>query len=203
MDPEAPKERLHHLVGVTKASTVLCSPQYSHKFNEVVDNSIPLDKAFLDSLRPPPQYPENRAESHNAVYIIPTSGTTGQPKLTQLEHGNFCSGAKAHYVGLGMDVCKPLRVLQFAAHSFDASITEILTPLMVGGTICIPDEQTRLNDVTKAMNNMQVTYAQLTPTFVRFLEPSMVPSLATIVLMGEAMSKSNVETWSKINLVNG
>ena len=86
-----------------------------------------------------------------------------------------------------MDVAKPLRALQFAAHSFDASITEILTPLMVGGTVCIPDESTRLNDIAKAMNDMQVTYAQLTPTFVRFLEPSMVPNLITIVLMGESV----------------
>jgi non-ribosomal peptide synthetase component F len=102
-----------------------------------------------------------------------------------------------------MDVAKPLRALQFAAHSFDASITEILTPLMVGGTVCIPDEHTRLNDIGKAMNDMRVTFAQLTPTFVRFLEPSMVPTLVTIVLMGESMSKANLDTWSQINLVNG
>jgi non-ribosomal peptide synthetase component F len=61
----------------------------------------------------------------------------------------------------------------------------------------------RLNDIAKAMNDMRVTFAQLTPTFVRFLEPSMVPDLVTIVLMGEAMSQANLETWSKINLVNG
>jgi hypothetical protein len=53
--------------------------------------------------------------------------------------------------------------------------------------VCIPDETTRLNDIAKAMNDMRVTYAQLTPTFVRFLEPSMVPNLVTIVLMGESV----------------
>ena len=119
--------------------------------------------------------------------LLTTILTYRQPKLTLLEHGNFCTGVKGHFPGLGMDVAKPLRALQFAAHSFDASITEILTPLMVGGTVCIPDESTRLNDIAKAMNDMQVTYAQLTPTFVRFLEPSMVPNLITIVLMGESV----------------
>ena len=97
----------------------------------------------------------------------------------------------------------PLRVLQFAAHSFDASVLEILAPLMFGGTVCIPDETDRLNDISKVMNDMQVTWAALTPTFVRFLEPSMVPTLATIILMGEAMSQANLDTWSKINLING
>lgn len=74
---------------------------------------------------------------------------------------------------------------------------------MIGGTVCIPDEQTRLNDIVKAMNDMRVNWTQQTPTFVRFLEPSMVPTLANIVLMGEAMSQANLDTWSKINLVNG
>jgi hypothetical protein len=38
---------------------------------------------------------------------------------------------------------------------------------------------------------------------VRFLEPSMIPSLKSIILMGEAMSQGNLDTWSKINLING
>jgi non-ribosomal peptide synthetase component F len=111
-------------------------------FDGLVDNVLPIDIAFIESL-PPSQPPHARSESHNAAYIIPTSGTTGQPKLTVLEHGNFCTSAKAHFPGVGMDVAKPLRSLQFAAHSFDASIIEILTPLMYGGTVCIPDEHTR------------------------------------------------------------
>ncbi|KAF1951517.1 nonribosomal peptide synthase [Byssothecium circinans] len=102
-----------------------------------------------------------------------------------------------------MDIPKPLRALQFAAHSFDASIAEILTVLMFGGTMCIPDEAMRLNNIAKAMNDMRVTHAQLTPTFVRFLEPSMLPTLKVIVLMGEPMSQADLETWSKIYLVNG
>ena len=74
---------------------------------------------------------------------------------------------------------------------------------MFGGTVCIPDENERLNDISKVINDMQITWAALTPTFVRFLAPSMVPTMATIILMGEAMSQANLETWSKINLING
>jgi non-ribosomal peptide synthetase component F len=172
-------------------------------FDEIIGNVVPIDDDFINSLPPFTKPIQGRANSNNSAYIIPTSGTTGQPKLTVLEHGNFCTGAIGHFPGLGMDVPKPLRALQFAAHSFDASITEILTPLMNGGTVCIPDEYTRLNDIAKAMNDMRVTFAQLTPTFVRFLDPSMVPTLVTIVLMGESMSQANLDTWSKINLVNG
>jgi non-ribosomal peptide synthetase component F len=171
--------------------------------DNIAEHVIPVDLELIESLPPPGQRPNSGVTHENAAYIIPTSGTTGQPKLTLIQHGNFCTGAAGHVPALQMDITKPLRVLQFAAHSFDASIIEILTPLMIGGTVCIPDEQTRLNDITKVITEMQATWAQLTPTFVRFLEPAMVPSLATIILMGEAMSQSNLDTWSKIRLING
>ncbi|OAG11741.1 AMP-binding-domain-containing protein [Paraphaeosphaeria sporulosa] len=202
LDPAAPRERLEYLVSAVGAKVVLCSPAESHFVESLAENIFAVDDALFESLPPLVERPQGRADSHNAAYIIPTSGTTGQPKLSLLEHGNYCTGASAHFVGLGMDT-KPLRALQFAAHSFDSSVLEILSPLMFGGTICIPDENDRLNDISKVINDMHITWASLTPTFVRFLEPSMVPTLATIILMGEAMSQANLDTWSRINLING
>lgn len=74
---------------------------------------------------------------------------------------------------------------------------------MVGGVVCIPSEDERLNTITEAMNAMKVNWAVLTPSFVGFIDPVDVPGLKTLVLAGEAMSESHVATWSKINLVNG
>jgi non-ribosomal peptide synthetase component F len=203
LDPVAPQERTRQLVTATNAKIMLCSRSHLELLNGISEKTVPIDTNFLDSLPIETKRPDLRAESHNLAYIIPTSGTTGQPKLTLIEHGNFCTGVKGHVPGLHMHTAKPLRALQFAAHSFDASVIELLTPLMIGGTICIPDEQSRLNDIASVINNMRVTWAELTPTFVRFLQPSMVPTLTTIVLMGEAMSQANLDAWSQINLVNG
>lgn len=203
LDPTVPQERTQQLVTAANAKIMLCSRSHLELLKGIAEKTAPIDTDFLDSLPIETQRLDLRVESHNLAYIIPTSGTTGQPKLTLIEHGNFCAGVKGHVPGMLMDIAKPLRALQFAAHSFDASITELLTPLMIGGTICIPDEQSRLNDIASVINDMRVTWAQLTPTFVRFLQPSMIPTLATIVLMGEAMSQKNLDTWSQINLVNG
>lgn len=203
LDPAAPKDRKQHLVTAANANVVLCSRTYAESLTDVANTVVPIDFDSLNSFQTSKERPSSRSNSHNAAYIIPTSGTTGQPKLTLLEHGNFCTGVKGHVPGLLLDLPKPLRALQFAAHSFDASIIELLTPLMIGGTVCIPDEHTRLNDITKVINDMRITWACLTPTFVRFLEPSMVPSLTAICLVGEAMSQTNLDTWTQINLVNG
>src|SRR5690606_1069292 len=119
----------------------------------------------------------------NAAYVIFTSGSTGEPKGTILEHRAFCSSAAAHADAL---LIKPSsRMLQFAAHTFDSSLVEALTTLMIGATVCIPSEEARLNDITGAINEMQVTVAILTPSFVQFLEPSQFPTLKGLVLAGE------------------
>ena len=131
-----------------------------------------------------------------------TESFIGEPKGTTIEHGAFCSGARSH--GPAMLMKPGSRVLQFAAHTFDASLVEIITTLMVGGTICIPSENTRLNDIVGFINKHQVNWAVLTPSFIGFINPSQVPGLKTLVLAGEAMSQTHLTTWSKDrHLVNG
>ena len=120
---------------------------------------------------------------------------------TLIEHQAFCSSARAHAPALLID--ETCRVLQFAAHTFDASLVEILTPLMVGACVCIPNDLERLDDLSGAINRLGVNHAVLTPSFVGFLSPAAVPDLRRLVLAGEAMSSSHVATWSHIELVNG
>lgn len=126
---------------------------------------------------------------------------SNSPQGTVIEHVAYCSGAKAHAPGLRID--ENCRVLQFAAHTFDASLVEILTSLMQGACVCIPSEDARLNNVVGAINEMGVNHAVLTPSFIGFVDPAAVPKLRTLVLAGEAMSQAHVKTWSRINLVNG
>jgi amino acid adenylation domain-containing protein len=118
-----------------------------------------------------------------------------------MEHKSYVSSALVHAPRLR--VFPEFRVLQFAAHTFDASLVELLTVLMTGACICVPSEEARLNDITKVINDMKVNHATLTPSFIEFVNQSDIPGLENLVLAGEAMSQSHLETWSKINLVNG
>ncbi|KAF2200881.1 AMP-binding-domain-containing protein, partial [Delitschia confertaspora ATCC 74209] len=203
LDPAYPEERKLHLIKAVNAKVLLCSRPHVEALTHLVENIIPIDSVAVELLPLKNGALESVVQSSNVAYVIPTSGTTGTPKLTMIEHGNFCTNVKGHVPDLLMAASKPLRALQFAAHTFDASVIENLTPLMVGGTVCIPDDHTRLNDIGKAMNDMRITWACLTPTFVRFLEPAMVPHLQNISLVGEAMSQATLDTWSKIGLANG
>ncbi|TAQ85918.1 hypothetical protein B7494_g5755 [Chlorociboria aeruginascens] len=201
LDPMAPIARLEALVKSVGGSIMLCSLQHAEKLASVANTIIVVNGENIRPLQPlsPNQLP--RVESTNQAYLIFTSGTTGEPKGTIIEHGAYCSGAKAH--GPAMLMNTESRVLQFAAHTFDASLVEILSTLMIGGVVCIPGEETRLNNITDFINNMHINWAVLTPSFIGFINPSEVPSLVTLVLAGEAMSQDQIMTWSKINLVNG
>lgn len=95
------------------------------------------------------------------------------------------------------------RVLQFAAHTFDASLAESISPLMHGACVCVPNEDDRLNDIVGAIKRLRANYASLTPSFIEFIEPSMIPEVRTLILAGEAMSETHRAKWSTINLVNG
>ncbi|KKK25307.1 hypothetical protein AOCH_002968 [Aspergillus ochraceoroseus] len=202
LDPTHPTSRLRSLVQSINARIMLCSRNREEHLGNVAELLTPLDDILLNGIQlSPGEVIQSQVNSSNAAYLIFTSGSTGQPKGTLLEHGAYVSSAMAH--GPPVDIDSQCRMLQFAAHTFDASLFESLTPLIHGGCVCIPSDKQRLNDIVGAINQMKVNVACLTPSFVKFVDPSQVPSLKTLVLAGEAMSKTHQETWSNIKLVNG
>ncbi|KAJ5546688.1 hypothetical protein N7494_004273 [Penicillium frequentans] len=203
LDPTHPTSRLQRLIESVKASVALCSQNHAEALRPIVKTLIPLCTETMDRLPVPADGVElaSGVTSQNAAYVLFTSGSTGEPKGTLLEHRAFLSSAKAHAAGLL--VFRESRCLQFAAHTFDASLAESLTPLITGACVCIPSGEARLNDIVGTINEMRVTQACFTPSFIGFIDIESVPGLQGLVLAGEAMSQSQLATWSKIKLVNG
>ncbi|KAI9691601.1 MAG: NRPS [Bathelium mastoideum] len=200
-DPAHPKNRLESLAQKVGAQVLLCSRKHAEALSGVSKNIVPVDMNLMNRLSAVTDDETPSVTSRDRAYLIFTSGTTGEPKGTIISHAAFCSSAKAH--GPAMLMNPECRVLQFAAHTFDASLVEILTTLIVGGCVCIPSEEARLNNIAEPIAAMHVNWAVLTPSFIGYLEPSTVPLLKTLVLAGEAMSREQITTWSKVNLVNG
>lgn len=200
LDPSHPDTRMSMILEDVEATLVLCSPSQSGRFDRLGVSQMPLTKTIVEDFSEPQTL--TTMSPDEPAYVIFTSGTTGKPKGTIVSHKAFCSGAAAHGSAMGMN--SHSRVLQFASYTFDASIMEVLTTLVHGGTVCIPSDEERLNDIAGAISRLDVNWALLTPSVAQLIAPSMVPSLKTLVLGGEAMSAALLATWSasSVQLMN-
>jgi non-ribosomal peptide synthetase component F len=207
MDPSHPLPRLKDLVRQVDAKLILCSPKQaelsmrlSKNVGVISDLVTGRHSQYLDKNHS--RMEGTRANPNNAAYVLFTSGSTGTPKGVVIEHRAFCSGAFVH--SPAMNILSSSRVLQFASYSFDASLVEILSTLMSGGCVCVPSEEDRLNNLSKAMNALRVNTAVITPSVAALLSPEELPVLRSMVLAGEAIPPSVFDTWSHaVRLING
>ena len=172
---------------------------YQEKLSATVEQTLVIDQALVESLVDMPL--SSIVKPHNPAYIIFTSGTTGLPKGTIIEHAAFCTSATEH--ARAMYMRSDSRVFQFASHTFDASVMEILSTLLAGGCVCVPSDLERMDNIPGAIRRMGVTWALLTPSVANTLTPKAVPSLKVLVTGGEAMSSGHIAKWKgKTCLIN-
>jgi amino acid adenylation domain-containing protein len=201
LDFEAPILRLRELVGDVKAEWILCAPKYEQLCQSMGCNTLAIDRDATEQ-RHDRMNPLPKVRSDAVAYAFYTSGSTGKPKGAMIKHSSWVSSSTAFAVEWGFS--ESSRVLQFASYIFDACLIEIFSTLMCGGTVCVPDQESRTNDLVGVINKLDVNFAVLTPSVVRMMQPSEVMKLRTLVLVGEAMSQQDLFTWAdRVTLGNG
>ncbi|OGM44001.1 nonribosomal peptide synthase [Aspergillus bombycis] len=204
LNPDHPVTRLEALIKDTGSHLVLTSPQHQGLFGSVSASVVPITKTLIQELTPvsTSQRASLQVQPTNPVFMIFTSGSTGKPKGIIVQHNSVCTVAAQHGEGLGFGG-PGSRVLQFASYTFDVSMGETFFMLMKGGTLCIPTEHDRVNNLAGVINAMQITWTFMTPTVAALLDPKEVPHLKTLVLGGEAVSQSLVDRWaSQVNMID-
>lgn len=206
LDPSHPTQRLQQVVSQTGAKLALTSPSNASICAALVDwvievSSI-LDSELVQNPKVRVRALDRQISPQNAAYVLFTSGSTGTPKGLVMEHGAVCTSQIA--IGKRLGLTPSTRMLQFASYVFDLSIGEIIAPLVSGACVCVPSEHTRLNGLKDFINENNCTWAFLTPSFVQTLVPSDIPGLELLLLAGEAVSRTTLETWhGKVRLING
>jgi amino acid adenylation domain-containing protein len=194
LDPDHPRNRHDEILKQTKAGLVLTSAQHVSLWADPALEVVTVSEAFLRQLLPDTSHIQPPYQPGNAAYIIFTSGSTGMPKGVVLAHNALSTSCLSHAKVLAFT--SQTRCLQFAAYTFDACVAETLTTLVCGGVVCVPSEDDRRNDLTSAINNMNVNWMFLTPQVARTISPKEVPSVAALALGGEWVDHTDWARWT-------
>lgn len=204
LDPDHPVARLQEIVRDVSAKLIVSSVQYAKLCSSFGSSVCAVSKSMIDELPEAPGSPRTNLTPRNALYIHFSSGTTGKPKGTIIEHCSYATSA--HATGRAIDLNRTStsnkRVFHFASQSFDPCIDEMLGTLIRGGCLCIPSDFDRNNNLVAAINRFDCNHATFTPSFGRLVSPKDVPGLRAVVLGGECLTDQDVEHWKGVELFN-
>ncbi|WYZ44551.1 hypothetical protein EsH8_VII_000987 [Colletotrichum jinshuiense] len=196
LDPALPAAVISQRVQAVSARVCITSHSHYNNLSQFTDVVL-LPEAIRsgDGSSSPPQLPQSKLES--IAYVIFTSGSTGTPKSVAISHGALASSCAARRGPMGFG--PESRVLQFASHSFDVSVDEILLTLISGGCVCVPSGGARRDDLAGTIAAMKVNTAMLTSSVTRMLlsgPKNDIGTLQHLIVGGEVASREDIAAWS-------
>ncbi|KAI1658834.1 lysergyl peptide synthetase subunit 1 [Daldinia decipiens] len=205
MDASHPSKRLQSICEATKARLVISSPHTRSKAADLAMDTIEISDRLFDRIRhtrKQSSWQKVMVKGSYAAYLVFTSGSTGTPKGAVVNHSSLATAAET--LSSRMRMTSATRTLQFSSHAWDIPITDILLTLRVGGCVCIPSDEERTGDIAQAANKLRANWAFLTPTVARLMRPQDLTHMTTLVLGGESISPTDLNTWhDKVCLLGG
>ncbi len=136
LDPELPAARLAAMLEDSGAAVLLTQASLGRRGESFQGETILLDR---EALREPPAGAARAgAGGDHLAYLVYTSGSTGRPKGVLGTHGAAISYLRFLHEAFALAAGD--RVLQVASLSFDASVRDLLGPLLAGATVVLLDD---------------------------------------------------------------
>lgn len=202
LDPALPESRLEFMAKDSGMEILLASERPAY-----VDEVIPVihpEQRGLNTHRP-----NSGVQLANAAYIIYTSGSTGQPKGVVVNHGE--ASAHLRSIAQTFGTTSSDKVLQFAAFSFDVSLEQLISPLLVGASVFLRGEDTwDLEQLIEIAETRQITVMNLPTAYWRQITHSSATmsrlgSLRLMIAGGDEMIGADIGRWqagTNVQLIN-
>ncbi|WP_346294195.1 amino acid adenylation domain-containing protein [Sphaerothrix gracilis] len=199
LDPSYPPERLAFMLADSQAAVLLTQKQLRPKLPAHAAQVVYLDADWDKVGREDARNPASDVHPQNLAYVIYTSGSTGKPKGTMIVHRglvnylSWCTQAYAVAAGGG--------TLVHSSISFDATITSLFAPLLVGQKVVLLPEENEIEALGEALrSHRNFSLIKITPAHLELLNQLLpVDQLAgqtkAIVLGGEALLGSSLSSW--------
>ncbi|MEO1049778.1 MAG: amino acid adenylation domain-containing protein [Bacteroidota bacterium] len=196
IDSSLPQERVAFMISDAAVKKVVTSDEHTSKLDPSL---VMLDQQNGGDLSPNPQI----TDQADQAYILYTSGSTGQPKGVAIRHDavlNLCQWLTELIYGRHD---APLTALLTASISFDASVQQLFTPLLNGGTLVLASEESKKDTALYwlALEEFKVDVLDITPSFLDVLL-SAKPSngklqLKHVLVGGEALQSTTAVAFQQ------
>ena len=139
LDANFPPERLNFVLQDTDAQIVITKQAFVDRFGKSRVEVIPINTRWNEVSLESMSNPESAIKSENLLYVVYTSGSTGNPKGILVTHRSFVNYA------LGMvqtfEVSSLDRRLQFASLNSESFISEVFFTFLAGATLVLRPAQ--------------------------------------------------------------
>lgn len=206
LEPSHPTQRLQQLVQQSQARLILADPKQAERFIGL-SQVLTVDQKLHDHLvnyEDTSPVADIKVQPSDPAVVVYTSGSTGLPKAILLQQTALCSAIASY--GPRMDFGSSTRTLQNAAFAFDIHACEVFLTLAHGGCLVIADPSNDLAHLSSTIQKHEINWLFMTPSTMHLLpHPAEIPSIKTLMMIGEAPTRSIVEKWAdptKLHLIN-
>ena len=206
MDPSYPPERILHILEDCGAPIVLTDEVGLVGAPRWPGTVVCVDRDAGQWADRPGTNLGRSVDPRSLAYVIYTSGSTGLPKGVLIEHRSLSSYIAAFTEPERYGLTRGDRVFQFASFTFDVSVEEIYSTLVVGAALILRSDRTPLEPraLLRQIAAWGVTKMDLpTAYWHQFTEElaqasiGMPPSVRLMVTGGEAVSQAGVVSWQR------
>ncbi|WP_375413895.1 amino acid adenylation domain-containing protein [uncultured Bradyrhizobium sp.] len=151
--------------------------------------------------------PGLRIAPGDPCYVMFTSGSTGAPKAILGQQRGLSHFLRWEIDTFALDA--RCRCSWLAPSTFDVSLRDVLVPLMTGGTLCIPEADTRVlpHRLVDWLAATGVTLVHIVPTMLRMIVRELqrrqvaerpFPALRHLLVAGEPLLAGDIRAWREI-----
>ena len=204
VDPRLPGGRIGRVLDRAECRLVLTEPASTTALDEALATRPEVTKILFEdayAAQDDDTDPGLAVGPDQLAYIYFTSGSTGEPKGAMCEHAGMLNHLQAKIADLEID--EGQTVAQTAPQSFDISLWQLISALLVGGrTLLVPQDV--ILDVARFVDTIAdagVHVAQLVPSYLEVVlthleqNPRELPELHCCSVTGEALKLELAQRW--------